>query len=129
MPTSCTWKVPFRGKFGAYDLTDVGGGAVNMGDGARRVVPPFSVQSIQRNTIVRQPPRNSATKERPPNGETNFRRCENGGVGLQPFLVDILFRRAYLRGDFPLVLSHTAKGCKLVWKVGFKNRLRIESFQ
>ena len=25
--------------------------------------------------------------------------------------------RAYLRGDFPLVLSHTARGCKLSWKV------------
>ena len=25
--------------------------------------------------------------------------------------------RAYLRGDFPLALSHTARGCKLSWKV------------
>ena len=25
--------------------------------------------------------------------------------------------RAYDRGDFPVVLTHTARGCKLVWKV------------
>ena len=28
-----------------------------------------------------------------------------------------IFYRAYQRGDFPLVLSHTGRGCKLVWKV------------
>ena len=71
MPTSGTWKVPFRGKFSAYDLSeaDVGGGL-----GARRVVPPFSVQSIQRNTVVRDPPRSSATRERHSGADTNFRR-------------------------------------------------------
>ena len=46
MPTSCTWKVPFRGKFGAYSA-----------DGATRLVPAFSVQSLQRNTVVAGPPK------------------------------------------------------------------------
>ena len=29
----------------------------------------------------------------------------------------LIFFRAYQRGDFPLVLSHTGRGCKLAWKV------------
>ena len=81
MPTSGTWKVPYRGKFGAYDLTHAGATSADSPSHAtslvaRRVVPPFSVQSIQRNTRVRSPPRSNATKERPANGETNFRRYE-----------------------------------------------------
>ena len=28
------------------------------------------------------------------------------------------FCRSYDRGDFPMVLSHTSRGCKIVWKVG-----------
>ncbi len=33
------------------------------------------------------------------------------------FFLSFLLCRAYLRGDFPRVLSHTARGCKLAWKV------------
>ena len=35
MPTSCTWKVPFKGKFGAYS-----------GGGRQRIVEPFSTQAM-----------------------------------------------------------------------------------
>jgi len=85
MPTAGTWKVPFRGKFGAYDA--------NL-----RVVPPFSVQSLQRATVVQPPP-----------------RCHSAGGRLSKSKTT--FKRAYQRGDFPLVLSHTGRGCKLAWKV------------
>ena len=41
-------------------------------------------------------------------------------VGLQKRNTHLIaFFRAYLRGDFPLVLSHTARGCKLSWKVSW----------
>ncbi|TRY76855.1 hypothetical protein TCAL_03526, partial [Tigriopus californicus] len=53
MPTSGTWKLPFKGKFSAYDAAS-----------ACRVVPPFSVQSLQRNTVVYDPPRCFSTKDR-----------------------------------------------------------------
>ena len=33
------------------------------------------------------------------------------------YFVNYFLFRAYQRGDFPLVLSHTGRGCKLVWKV------------
>lgn len=87
MPTSCTWKVPFKGRFGAYS-----------GAGRQRIVEPFSTQSLQRGTTVCPPPSCHATRPRDSGARTSF-------------------RRAYLRGDFPLVLSHTARGCKLSWKV------------
>ena len=35
MPTSCTWKVPLKGKFGAYS-----------GGGRQRIVEPFSTQAM-----------------------------------------------------------------------------------
>lgn len=53
MPTSGTWKLPFKGKFSAYDAAS-----------ACRVVPPFSVQSLQKNTVVYDPPRCFSTKDR-----------------------------------------------------------------
>ena len=85
MPTSGTFKVPFRGKFGPYSE-------------GRRIVPAFSVQSLQKDTLVTPPPElKKATRPR------------SAGV--------TTFRRSYDRGDFPLVLTHTARGCKLVWKV------------
>ena len=62
MPTCGTWKVPFRGKFGAYTE-------------GRRVVPPFSIQSLQKGTVVDAPQKIHATKERP-TGITTFRRYE-----------------------------------------------------
>ena len=37
--------------------------------------------------------------------------------GAESNVNNVRFSRAYLRGDFPLVLSHTARGCKLSWKV------------
>ena len=62
MPNCGTWKVPFRGKFGAYDQ-------------GQRVVPAFSVQSLQRATVVKEPPKSrpvSATGRK--NNSTTFRR-------------------------------------------------------
>ena len=61
MPTAGTWKVPFRGKFGAYDA--------NL-----RVVPPFSVQSLQKATVVQPPPRCHSAKTRSSKTKTTFKR-------------------------------------------------------
>jgi hypothetical protein len=61
MPNCGTWKVPFRGKFGPY----------NEG---RRIVPPFSVQSLQKDTVVEQPPKCNAARERKSIAATTFRR-------------------------------------------------------
>ncbi|XP_059083564.1 parkin coregulated gene protein homolog [Tigriopus californicus] len=142
MPTSGTWKLPFKGKFSAYDAAS-----------ACRVVPPFSVQSLQRNTVVYDPPRCFSTKDRlanpiqhppPVKFEPSFQTItqfkidedsnnNNNNNNLQPYHQIAVrykkshskskaheptaFRRAYTRGDFPLVLTHTARGCKLSWKV------------
>ena len=64
MPTAGTWKVPFRGKFGAYDA--------NL-----RVVPPFSVQSLQKATVVQPPPRCHSAKTRSSRTKTTFKRQVN----------------------------------------------------
>ena len=61
MPTAGTWKVPFRGKFGAYDA--------NL-----RVVPPFSVQSLQKATVVQPPPRCHSAGSRLSKSKTTFKR-------------------------------------------------------
>ena len=61
MPTAGTWKVPFRGKFGAYDA--------NL-----RVVPPFSVQSLQKATVVQPPPRCHSAGGRLSKSKTTFKR-------------------------------------------------------
>ena len=61
MPTSCTWKVPFSGKFYPYES--------NL-----RIVPPFSVQTLQAATTVPVPPKCHSTKQRVPIGTTTFRR-------------------------------------------------------
>ncbi len=79
MPTSGTWKVPFRGKFGAYDYAgDNSQQQQQHHDSpvvlARRLVPPFSVQSLQRDTRVRDPPRCHATRARVDGQPTAFRR-------------------------------------------------------
>ena len=61
MPTCGTYKVPFRGKFGPYTE-------------GRRIVPAFSVQSLQKDTVVTPPPNeHKATRQRTA-GETTFRR-------------------------------------------------------
>ncbi|CAB4060608.1 Parkin coregulated gene protein,Parkin coregulated gene protein homolog [Lepeophtheirus salmonis] len=88
MPTSGTWKVPFSGKYGPYS-----------NESSKRIVPAFSVQSLQSSTVVQAPPKVHSTQRR-----------------FQKTLTT--FRRAYQRGDFPIALSHTARGCKLAWKVG-----------
>ena len=62
MPNCATWKVPFRGKFGAYDQ-------------GQRVVPAFSIQSLQKATVVQEPPKSrpgSATRNK--RNSTTFRR-------------------------------------------------------
>lgn len=140
MPTSGTWKLPFKGKFSAYDAAS-----------ACRVVPPFSVQSLQKNTVVYDPPRCFSTKDRlahrtqqhpkpvmfepslQPLTSLNDDDDNNTPNNSQPYQQIAVrykksqskpkiqdptaFRRAYTRGDFPLVLTHTARGCKLSWKV------------
>ena len=61
MPTAGTWKVPFRGKFGAYDAN-------------QRVVPPFSVQSLQKATVVQPPPRCHSANSKLSKTKTTFKR-------------------------------------------------------
>ena len=62
MPTAGTFKVPFRGKFDPYT------------SGGRRMVPAFSVASLQRDTIV-APPKEVKQATRPRSaGVTTFRR-------------------------------------------------------
>lgn len=63
MPTAGTWKVPFRGKFGAYDAN-------------QRVVPPFSVQSLQKATVVQPPPRCHSAGGRLSKSKTTFKRYQ-----------------------------------------------------
>eukprot|EP00095_Tigriopus_kingsejongensis_P000956 maker-scaffold83_size396513-snap-gene-0.14 protein:Tk00956 transcript:maker-scaffold83_size396513-snap-gene-0.14-mRNA-1 annotation:"flagellar basal body pacrg-like protein" len=121
MPTSGTWKLPFKGKFSPFDASS-----------ACRVVPPFSVQSLQSNTVVHDPPRCFATRDRihlhPASTSRDLKVTQNTVAAMvkapkarpktpartQPATT---FRRAYSRGDFPLVLTHTNRGCKLSWKV------------
>lgn len=49
----------------------------------------------------------------PPPQEKKATRPRTAGV--------TTFRRSYDRGDFPMVLSHTSRGCKIVWKVPLEN--------
>ena len=62
MPTCGTYKVPFRGKFGPYS-----------GEG-RRMVPAFSVSSLQKDTIVSPPPNEKKATKRRDAGATTFKR-------------------------------------------------------
>ena len=63
MPNCGTWRVPFRGKFGAYDQ-------------GQRVVPAFSVQSLQKATVVQEPPKSRpfSASSRNKRSSTTFRR-------------------------------------------------------
>ncbi|CAG0918528.1 unnamed protein product [Notodromas monacha] len=63
-----------------------------------REVPAFSVQSLQKNAKPKPPP----GPRRPPLDQTPK---------------STIFRKYYLRGDFPLCIRHDAKGNKLDWKV------------
>jgi len=66
MPTSGSWRVPFKGKFTPYDGNN------------QRLVPAFSVSSRQRNTVVSPPPPCEAFKPRPPERST-FRQSYDRG--------------------------------------------------
>ena len=73
------------GKFSPYDGSN------------QRLVPAFSVSSLQRNTSVTPPPVCAAFKPRPPARST--------------------FRQSYDRGDFPISLKHDGRGNRISWKV------------
>nr|CAD7445521.1 unnamed protein product [Timema bartmani] len=63
-----------------------------------RVVPAFTIQTLQKNTIVECPPKSGAFNERPPKLPTAFRRF-------------------YERGDFPISMEFDTYGYKIAWKV------------
>jgi len=70
MPTSGTWKAPYPGRsaVGHYE-------SLSSADGRlARVVPPFSVQSRQRDVKVAAPPKCGSTRARSAPGPTTFRR-------------------------------------------------------
>ncbi|XP_065179695.1 parkin coregulated gene protein homolog [Sycon ciliatum] len=58
----------------------------------------FSIKSTMKNTVVEGPPECGATRVRPLEGPTGFRKF-------------------YERGDFPIALEHDTKGSKIAWKV------------
>lgn len=60
-----------------------------------RLVPAFTIQSLQRGTCVVPPPRSNPFQENPPKA-TNF-------------------KSSYKRGDFPIALD--AKASSVTWKV------------
>lgn len=62
-----------------------------------RVVPAFTVQSMQKNTIVQPPPKCNIYEPLPPR-PTMFRKC-------------------YKRGEFPVSIEFTLAGKRLSWKV------------
>ncbi|XP_049856916.1 parkin coregulated gene protein homolog isoform X1 [Schistocerca gregaria] len=64
----------------------------------KRVVPGFTVQSLQSGVVVQGPPRVSAVRPRQTPKES-------------------IFRKAYLRGDLPISLAFDTYGTKLTWKV------------
>nr|CAD7202384.1 unnamed protein product [Timema douglasi] len=63
-----------------------------------RIVPAFTIQTLQKNTIVECPPKSGAFNERPPKLPTAFRRF-------------------YERGDFPISMEFDTYGYKIAWKV------------
>uniref|UniRef100_A0A0A9ZIA6 Parkin coregulated gene protein n=1 Tax=Lygus hesperus TaxID=30085 RepID=A0A0A9ZIA6_LYGHE len=66
-----------------------------------RVVPPFSIQSLQKNTIVAPLP-----KGKPP----------------KPFPVgQSAFRNYYKRGDFPIGMDLDQNGYKIAWRVNVED--------
>ncbi|XP_043260699.1 parkin coregulated gene protein homolog [Colletes gigas] len=62
-----------------------------------RVVPAFTIQALQENTIVAKPPRYELYKHQPPKPST--------------------FRKFYEQGVFPISLENDIYGTKLSWKV------------
>ncbi|KAK9506944.1 hypothetical protein O3M35_008789 [Rhynocoris fuscipes] len=66
-----------------------------------RIVPPFSIQSRQKNTIVEPFPKSQPLKKYP--------------VGKS------MFRMHYLRGDIPIAMEFSNFGFKINWKVNFND--------
>ena len=62
-----------------------------------RIVPPFSIQSTQKDVIVAPLPRNTPERLYPV-GKT-------------------VFRKYYERGDFPIAMEFDTYGYKIAWKV------------
>ncbi|XP_047530072.1 parkin coregulated gene protein homolog isoform X2 [Vanessa atalanta] len=62
-----------------------------------RIVPAFTIQSMQKNTKVLPPPKCGVFDPLPPK-PTMFRRC-------------------YQRGEFPVCIEFTTSGKRLAWKV------------
>ncbi|XP_029166049.1 parkin coregulated gene protein homolog [Nylanderia fulva] len=66
-----------------------------------RVVPAFTIQALQENTVVPKPPPCGLYKPRPPKPST--------------------FRKFYKRGVFPISLENDGYGQKINWKVDIEN--------
>ncbi|KAK9297006.1 hypothetical protein QLX08_009109 [Tetragonisca angustula] len=66
-----------------------------------RVVPAFTIQALQENTIVEKPPRYELYKPQPPKPST--------------------FRKFYEWGVFPVALEKDSYGIKLSWKVNIED--------
>lgn len=60
-----------------------------------RLVPAFTIQSLQKGTCVLPPPKSNPFKEQTPKSKN--------------------FKSSYKRGDFPIALE--AKSTNIVWKV------------
>ncbi|XP_076289870.1 parkin coregulated gene protein homolog [Lasioglossum baleicum] len=66
-----------------------------------RVVPAFTIQALQENTVVAKPPRCGLYTPQPPKTST--------------------FRKFYERGVFPITLETDSYGPKISWKVEIEN--------
>ncbi|XP_050578025.1 parkin coregulated gene protein homolog [Bombus affinis] len=66
-----------------------------------RVVPAFTIQALQENTVVKKPPRYELYKPQPPKPST--------------------FRKFYEWGVFPVALEKDKYGTKLSWKVNIED--------
>jgi len=64
----------------------------------KKIVEPFSTQSMNKNSKVREAPCAGSIHPLPPNENTQFRKF-------------------YERGDLPIALEHDTKGNKIAWKV------------
>lgn len=74
-----------------------------------RLVPAFTIQAMQRNTKVLPPVKSNVFDALPPK-PTMFRKC-------------------YLRGEFPVSIEFTNFGKRLAWKVRFlRPLLKIQTF-
>lgn len=69
-----------------------------------RVVPAFTIQAMQRGTVVAKPPSCGAYKPK----------------SLKP----TQFRMFYKRGDFPIGIESDQSGNKISWKVSFNWKMQ-----